>query len=71
MYSLMFLSPSLHLPVDSTLAVCHILTSSEPGAAVGTIYVLKMPGEPFLIKRDETSVVCTVKPGEMLHGCKY
>lgn len=59
-----------------TPTVCHSLThtfysSSKPGAAVGTIYVLKMPGEPFLIKRDETSVVCTVEPGEMLHGCKY
>lgn len=61
----------LHPPVDYTLAVYHILTSGKPGAAVGTICVLKMPGEPFLIKRDETSVVCTVEPGEMLHGCKY
>lgn len=65
------LSPFLPLPVDCTLTECHILTSSEPGASVGTIYVLKMPGEPFLIKRDETSVVCTAEPGEMLHGCKY
>ena len=69
-YMLNVLSPFLPLPVDCTLTECHILTSSKPGASVGTIYVLKMPGEPFLIKRDET-LVCTAEPGEMLHGCKY
>lgn len=48
-----------------------LLTSSKPRAAVGTICELKTPGEPFLIKRDETSVVCTAEPGEMLDGYKY
>lgn len=43
----------------------------QPAAAEGTIYVLKMPSEPSLIKRDETSVVFAAVPGEMLHGCKY
>lgn len=66
------LSLFLHLDIYYTLTVWHILTSSKPVAAVGTICeLLKMPGEPFLIKRDETSVVCTAEPGEMLDGYKY
>lgn len=65
------LSLLLRLAIYDTLTVWHILTSSKPGAAVGTVCELKMPGEPFLIKRDETSVVCTAEPGEILDGYKY
>lgn len=65
------LSLFVQLDIYYTLTVWHIRTRSEPRAAVGTICELKMPGEPFLIKRDETSVVCTAEPGEMLDGYKY